>query len=237
MEALIKKHKFTRNEEIDSFKIGDQTIILTGLITKMEEVKSSAQNENQNNRNNQSNDSLRPVRYVLDNLSGRTLKLLFWKDRASEFTGKLVNNVVKIKRAKALAIKDQYRKVGDIVIVEISILKQTKIDILEYVPPLVPVQPEALFEEIPLRNAGLHLKKRVCIEGFIKLEIENVIHNNFSYGCGLMTDFHYKLIINVTTFKENVFDEGKHVRVKGSMREWRKFDHTSSKDGGHRISG
>lgn len=70
--------------------------------------------------------------------------------------------VVKIKRAKALAMKDQFRKVDDIVTVEISILKQTKIDILEYVPPLVLVQPEALFEEIPLRNAGLHLKKRVC---------------------------------------------------------------------------
>lgn len=58
----------------------------------MEEIKSSAQKENQN-RNNQNNESLRPVRYVFDNLSGRTLKILFWKDRASEFTGKLVNDV------------------------------------------------------------------------------------------------------------------------------------------------
>lgn len=71
--------------------------VLTGLIVKIDEHKTLRKAVV---RQQESREVSRPVRYILDNLNGRKVRILFWKDRASEFNGRLLDHVCIISYLK-----------------------------------------------------------------------------------------------------------------------------------------
>ncbi|XP_043463094.1 uncharacterized protein LOC122501549 [Leptopilina heterotoma] len=233
MEKLIEKHDITCNEEIDSFTNGDTTIILTGLIVMKEEPKPrqntggtmsnrsgndrSGNDRSGNDQNNSSTSRNRPDKYILDNLSGRRRRILIWPKRIQEFDGKLVNHIVRITRGKVMGVNMQYYfEKDDLGPVEISIVDNSVVEILEHIPPSENI---TVFKEIALKDAGKYVGENVSITAFLKLKVENVILNNYSYGCGCITDLKHKLIVNVSSYTaRNDIPEGSKVTARGLLR-------------------
>lgn len=102
--------------------------------------------------------------------------------------------------------------------IEISIQAQTKIEILGPMPK--EEEPERVYAPISLEQTYTSIGQNVCVDAYIRTKIENVVYNNYSYGSGAITDLHYRLPVNVTTFSENGNPgKGSYVRVNGEVRE------------------
>ncbi|XP_043474283.1 uncharacterized protein LOC122506256 [Leptopilina heterotoma] len=194
---------YCSDEQLDAFSLGDNTIKVTLAVL-----------ERTINRRETPNS---PVRYILSNLQNRKLRLVVWKDLHKQYEGKLLHKTIKISRGKIIpASASFYRKEEGLMPIEISIQDYTKVEVLGDLQ----IEDSPVYAPMEMKDVGSGIGKRVNINAYIKMKIEPVVFNNSSYGCGSITDLHYKLIVNVSQFNnESNHEEGRFVSVKGTLRE------------------
>ncbi|XP_015125565.1 uncharacterized protein LOC107047319 [Diachasma alloeum] len=158
-------------------------------------------------------------RCIINNTTGRQLRVLFWEDMARTYENQLCGQIVTITRARIVRSDPRYPSPLNLMKIEISVQRNSTVTLHgPYVHPdnaLIPNIPEIL-----LANVGQYSGEGVIrIVGFIETALEQQIFGNAAYGSGAITDGHYRLVINIGVFNlHNVPGLGSHIVVQGTLR-------------------
>ncbi|XP_051154927.1 uncharacterized protein LOC127277671 [Leptopilina boulardi] len=217
MEKVISGISLTSNDEMDSFLPGDNSILVTGVIVRLDPpYKRRSLKFDSSTTKTDKNDKT-PFRCILSNMSGRFIRILFWSPRKQEFEGSVLKQIIRISRTHVLLANAMYNKGReDLMEIELSVQKHTVVELLG---PMPTEEEEIMYEETEFKNIGSSVGKLISIEGYVRTPIEQIISNNATYGSGAITDFHYRIPVNVTQYDSNsTVPLGAHVRVKGRLR-------------------
>ncbi|XP_074111088.1 uncharacterized protein LOC141535164 [Cotesia typhae] len=206
-QALIDT--FTTNDEINYWVIGDDTIELCGYIDQIEGMKKVSGGKSQG----QGMSSL--FKIIINNGSGSRVRVLFWGQKAIEFSGTLRNgNIVTINRSRASEVNRRFSNPADGVgPVELSITNASAIEIANnlFDSDDDDSQPKIVKLEDAPDSSG-----RLSISGWLKLPFASVVSYGSTIGSGVIIDGMYKLRVSISDYRTPVtILKGAYVTIIG----------------------
>ncbi|KAF7987214.1 hypothetical protein HCN44_010853 [Aphidius gifuensis] len=164
----MNHNELISNKEMDSFQAGDNSIIVTGALVRLDPHRV---------RVGAAPSRVEILRGILSNLQGREIRLLIWDKRVAEFENRIFRQVLRINRPKVVVANPQYFDPGqNLMPLELSVQTSTFIDIVGPMVEEIPVMPDIpSYELSAIGNIPIDIQD--IASGFVN-QLKNVPDNH-----------------------------------------------------------